>query len=396
MKKTLLGALAFVLLLSTLLTGIVLTSSAAAAQANAHVGDIYAVSENQPIIVDGLLDKAYLESPALLINMRDDDIKGLYTQGVFRFAWSPSENAIYCHVIINDVDLSETVGDPWTSDSVELFLHRGDDNKKDFALGDENKWPTLSRGRQYRIDHSGAPSCAIYEEFGSYSTTYTWNETLGRLDGGKTNPAHQLMVSDTENYFGWYEGGWASSVFNDGGTLGYTVEFKIVYPEDAPLAAGEAFRFDVQVNDLFNNSHSQQIYYRSGARAADDSAAADANLLYYDYFTLSSTNAANDGYIANDQLGTYGRSDASTQTTGDLIATSWVSTVRSSYIRSVRTGTVAGQVNTNNTNTTTTAQAGNGGGCGGTIAAGSSVILLAMAGATGFFAFRRRRNGEDE
>lgn len=386
MKKTLLGVLAFVLLLSTLLTGVIITSSAAAAEINAHIGDVYAVSEDQPIIVDGLLDKGYLESPALLIDMRINDIKGLYTQGVFRFAWSPSENAIYCHVIINDVDVSAPGAQPWESDSVELFLHRGNDNRTDFQL---SNWQTLSRGRQYRIDgYSNEPSCLLHEEF----TTYTWDESLGRLSGGTAGS--QLMITDTDNHFGWYKGGWGASVFDDGGTKGYAVEFKITYPENEPLTAGEDFRFDVQVNDRYNNGNEQQIFYHSGARMVEG-VQRGKELAKYDYFTLSSTNVANDGHIANDQLGSYGRSDASTMTTGDLISKPWVSTVRSSYIRSVRTGTISNVVNTN-TSATTTEVANNGGGCGGTIAAGSSVIVLAMAGATGFFAFRRRRNGEDE
>ena len=97
MKKTLLSVLAFVLVLTTVLTGIAVTS--ASADQNLDKGACYQVDPENPIIVDGKMDKAYSYGFSVTLDCRVAEYKGLYTYGIAYFAWSG--NSIYCYVIVH-------------------------------------------------------------------------------------------------------------------------------------------------------------------------------------------------------------------------------------------------------------------------------------------------------
>ena len=224
MKKTLFAALAFVLVLATILTGTVLAAEGEDAQPM-KVADVKMVDATHPIQVDGKLDEAYVDATPLMMDSFANTASGIWTFGICRFVWSPSENAIYCHMIINDADIgkpkyNQTQGCiiPWNADSIELFIDFEDTNGATPAGGYGKYVPegtTYSRGFQYRIDGgTGAPSCLLVEEpalFASanpgwkhpvtnqsanvYNGTYHLNEETKKMEN--------MLDSAMTEYFGW-------------------------------------------------------------------------------------------------------------------------------------------------------------------------------------------------
>ena len=428
MKKTIFSVLAFVLVLTTVLTGIAVTS--VSAESNLNMGDCYRVSEDTPIIVDGKMDEAYKYGFSVMMTDRVQNVEGVYTYGIAYFAWSG--NSIYCYVIVNDLQVTECAKESdgvtpsyWQSDAVELYIKRGDDLSRDYCdtaveafngVNMPSVPPGMShagsmRGRQYRIDgYNGQPSCYI---FSSETVTYSWNEEKGRLYGENPNGTEGAMIRDDYNAFGWNEGGWANSVFdttaeeakspasNGKGTPGYAVEYKIDF--DTPLQVGEKIRFDIMVSDRSGSEVEgfKQInfYYKSGIR--HDAPGTVSALASYDHFTLADTEAVNGGIIADEDLYDYGRGDAHYPYSEKEVSKTLVKTEKYTFTR-IRTGTMpsttesqqGGQQPGGNTpggNTTTTTQApASSGGCGGTLATTASVAILASVGAAGFYAFRKK------
>lgn len=431
MKKTIFSVLAFVLVLTTVLTGIAVTS--VSAEQNINMGDCYRVSEDTPIIVDGLMDEAYRYGFKVMMTDRVQNIEGVYTYGIAYFAWSG--NSIYCYVIVNDLQVTPCAtnadGSPsfWQSDAVELYVKRGDDISRDYPNTgvegfDGANMPTVPpgvahagsiRGRQYRIDgYNGQPSCFI---FSKETVTYSWNEEKGRLYGEKEDGSEGAMISDDHNSFGWYEGGWANHVFdvtkeeekspasNGKGTPGYAVEYKIDF--DTPLTAGEKIRFDIMVSDRSGSEvegfKQVNFYYKSGIR--HDAPATVSNLNSYDHFTLVNDEAVNGGILDDGDLYDFGRGDAHYPYSEKEETKSLSKTERYSFTR-IRTGTTTKPTSTESqqggntpggntpggdTNTTTKAPEQSGG-CGGTIATTASVAVLASVGAAGFYVFRRKKH----
>jgi hypothetical protein len=80
MKKTIFSVLAFVLVLTTVLTGIAVTS--VSAESNLNMGDCYRVSEDTPIIVDGKMDEAYKYGFSVMMTDRVQNVEGVYTYGI--------------------------------------------------------------------------------------------------------------------------------------------------------------------------------------------------------------------------------------------------------------------------------------------------------------------------
>lgn len=423
MKKTLFSVLAFILVLTTVLTGVAVTS--VSAEQNVNKGDCYMVDPDHPIKVDGKMDEAYRYGFHVTLDCRVAEYKGLYTYGIAYFAWSG--NSIYCYVIVNDVDVAERAtnadGSPsfWQSDAVEMYIHRGDDNSRDYPdtgneLLDGPTMPTVpdgrphagsSRARQYRIDgFDGQASCYL---FSAEDVTYYWDEDAGKWKTQADKVGS--MITDDLNAFGWNEGGWANNVFSteNGGTSGFAVEYKIDF--DTPLKKGEKFRFDLMVSDRYGDPAARQqanFYYTSGIR--ETAGAVVSNINNLDHFTLTDTIAySSDEPIADDKLYDFGRGDARTERVEEAVTKSLVKTERYSFSRT-RTGTMPSitnnTVNTGNQpggntpggntpggNTTTTQNNQGGstsGGCGGSIAATASVAVLAAVGAAGFYVFRRR------
>lgn len=428
MKKTLLGVLAFVLVLTTVLTGVAVMS--VNAEINVNRGDCLMVDpDGDPIIVDGKMDEAYMYGFRVNLDSKAAKFEGLYTDGVAFFAWSGS--SIYCYVIVNDIDVAQCKmnddGTPshWKADCVEMYIHRGDNLSRDYpdtgnAALDTEEMPKNAagkqRGRQYRIDgFDGKVSCYLFGE----DLTYSWNEEKGRLYN-----ENGAMITDTLNAFGWSEGGWGHHTFDtsadeadspreDGkGTAGYAVEFKIDF--DTPLQAGEKIRFDMMVNDLYGmnryNAEAAMFYYKSGYR--ESAVAAESFIVQYDHFTLSDDKAMNGGIIEDAELYDYGRRDASKEKTADVVSKSLSKTERYSFTR-IRTGSMTEGGSGSNTGsqpggnnpggnnpggnnpggnqtTTTKAPESSGGGCGGSIAATASVAVLAAVGSAGFYVFRKK------
>ena len=256
MKKTLLGVLAFVLVLVTLLTGTVFAADGDTANTQ-DVGVVKKLATDaDPIVVDGKMDEAYTQAKPLLINTRTADHAGVYTYGWARFLWSEADNALYCLVLINDAETSQPGTSPWNADSVELFIGWNGTNKQNWGVeGLKSEDGVLKRGLQYRIDgYTNTPTCLLEEEWhGSASddalkNTYFFDEDLGRL----ANEEGNKLINEKNNYFGWYysedltKTGWGSNRFSDG--EGYMVEYRIECPE-GKLKAGSKILFDIQVND---------------------------------------------------------------------------------------------------------------------------------------------------
>ena len=330
MKKTLLGVLAFVLVLATVLTGTVLAADDTNKGQPQSVAEVQKVGADNPIKVDGYMDKAYTNATALAINMPSKTSTGTYTHGIARFVWSEQENALYCFMIINDANVGRCKYDtayqadfPWFGDTVELFL--------DFigTTGDYSIIPdtwglpantVLTKGLQYRIDgYSGEASCNLQEDYKYFNdnnkftwrdpasgkahnacySTYYWDEEAGAFK----NACDSLLTADGRNVFGWAKdedltkNGWASKETD----FGYTAEFRVEATcISEKLAAGKNIRFDIQINDCWDENrgvtYGNFIFYNSTLReylkGADSSAADNKN---QDWLTLVDTEADNSG-----------------------------------------------------------------------------------------------------
>ena len=420
MKKTLLSALAFVLVITTVLVGV--ASLSVSAETCINVGDCYQVDPDNPIIVDGKMDEAYRYGFHVTLDCRVAEYKGLYTYGIAYFAWSGK--SIYCYVIVNDLDVSErgtdAEGNPswWFADAVEMYVHRGDDVTRDYP---DTTNPYLNsvnmpicklqgvhngsqRARQYRIDgYDGLPSCYLFGE----DLTYSWNEEKGRLYNEEG-----AMITDDLNAFGWYPGGWANNVFDtnadepkspkeDGkGTPGYAVEYKIDF--ETELQPGEKIRFDLMVADCYGDPAARKqanFYYESALRKDAGGVKSDVHTL--DHFTLTDEIAYNGTEpIPDGELYAFGRGDARYPKAEIEETKSLSKTERYSFTR-IRTGTMPsatssqeggntpGGNTTKPTGTTATTGTQQSGGCGGAIATTVSVVTLAMVGVSGFYTFRK-------
>lgn len=401
MKKTLLGVLAFILVFATVLTGTVLAADDDAAASTTNKGKVYMVDADHPIQVDGELDEAYTTATPLLINFRTAEELDIYTHGWARFVWSKAENALYCHVLMNDVEVSPAGEYPWNSDSVELFVDLTNTGTQEWGIAGLTGEGAMSRGLQYRIDgYKGNPSCYLLEE----SSTYTLDRDKGRL----ANPKNNLLINENTNIFGWeyanndpVKRGWGYKLTEHG----YMVEFRInASGQGMTLADGQTFRFDIQVNDRYrvidpmdSTTPQNNVYYSSTYRYEADSATAGSVIGFYDTLTLTEETAKNTySAVAEAALAQYGMVSAENPYSEPVKETERTYTSRVSITRifTTRKG-----------NTTTKPQGGNNpgggdeggsnpgtssGGCGGSIAIGTSVAMIAMVGATGFFAFRRK------
>lgn len=416
MKKTLLGVLAFVLVLATVLTGTVLAADGDAATTS-NVGKVFRLSDSaDPIVVDGEMDEAYKSAVPLLINSRPNAMDGIYTYGFARFVWSKAENAVYCYVIINDAEMNVPDSEKaYKSDSVELFLGLSGKNTQEWGIDGLSGNGVLERGLQYRIDgYIGMPTCYLTEEQrGSDSrntpkNTYYLNEELGRLENQDGNK----LINETMNLFGWEyhpddqtKNGWGQKLHEDG--KGYAVEFRInANGLGLTLAGGMEILFDFQVNDRFavdasGNGTSCTFYYTSYYREAQGAGSGN-NMQYYDSFTLSDETVENDAAnkLSEPELTKYGKGDPLVEYVKSKEEAARTYTDKKTFNRPVASRATDGgntnnnnqtnNNNNNNTTTTTTTTATTGGGCGSSVAVGTSVAMIAMIGATGFFAFRRK------
>lgn len=332
MKKTLLAALAFILVLATVLTGTVLAADGDGADAQpSKVADVKMVDEAHPIHVDGKMDEAYVDATPLMMDSFQNTASNIWTFGICRFVWSPSENAIYCFMIINDADIGPTKYNqnegcyiPWNADSIELFI----DFEENGVVPAGGYGPHMaegknySRGMQYRIDgYTGKPSCLLVEEpdgfkannpswkhpvtgkaANVYNGTYHLNE--------ETNKLENMLDSAMTEYFGW---GWSEDDTKIGwGRMrtecGYTVEFRIEC-KNRDLVAGDKVYFDVQGNDMFQavrdstNGGNLMFYYNSTLRKATGAMTSSATRTLYDWVVLSDEVTANTkSYDVDDKI----------------------------------------------------------------------------------------------
>ncbi len=400
MKKTLFGALAFVLVIATLLTcTVVLAADTGSTGGGKNVGTVKLVDGN-PIEVDGLMDEAYTTAKALPIMFRSKEVPGVFTHGWARFVWDKSQNAIYCHVMMNDIALqAPDANRPWWSDSVELFMDFG--NMANWGI------PSLAnvvseRGLQYRIDgYNGNMTCYLQED---QAITYTYNKATGKIEGIATNNSSQTagnLITNRKNYFGWdysedkTKTGWGFTSTS----CGYMVEFRI-NPKDQgiALADGTEFAFDFQVNDRYGGSANPQqnnLFYNSTARTSDPDKESNkwSNITYYDKMTLSETEKATNTYkaVPDAKLVDYGMRDASEEFELEEDPSERTYTSRKVVNRVFTTRKLASDgTTTQKADDQTTTTAASGGGCGSTIAIGTSLAMVAVVGVTGFFTFRKK------
>ncbi len=427
MKKTLLGVLAFVLVLVTLLTGTVFAADGDTANTQ-DVGVVKKLADGaDPIVVDGKMDEAYTQATPLLINTRTEAHAGVYTYGWARFVWSEADNALYCLVLINDAETNPRESIPWRADSVELFIGWNGTNKQAWGIDKlKSEDGVLKRGLQYRIDgydEETFVSCFLEEEClhtDNYvdgkedylANTYFFDEESGRL----VNDVNNNLINENKNIFGWKfstdktKTGWGNYRFSDG--EGYMVEYRIECPE-GKLKAGSKILFDLQVNDRFgvgvdNTGKSVTLYYSSAFRKKTGDPRAGGVMTNYDYFTLSDETVGNKtaNEISEQELTKYGKADPNIEYKEEeheqeISRTEKKTVSRDNASRvtgNVTTKPTGGNDGGDDTSTTTkkpdtdpgTTVPANGGGCGSSIAVGTSVAMIALVGATGFFAFRRK------
>lgn len=415
MKKTLFGVLAFVLVLATVLTATVFAADSDSNTKN--VGMVKKLSKTaDPIVIDGVMDEAYKDAVPLLINSRAGNVAGLYTYGFARFLWSEEENCIYCYVIMNDADVNAPGTNPWDSDSVELFLGMNGKNTQEWGIDGLKGDGVLSRGLQYRLDGlTGQATCYLLEE----NSTYTFDETTGKFEAGSTS----LLINDKTNIFGWKystdktKTGWGWKRFDD--YNGYAVEFRIeAAGQGVTLKAGNQILFDIQVNDRYQvnadtgSGKQLNVYYNSAYRDVMGPATG-TSMSYYDYFTLSNETVDNKAAnkLTDNDLESYGKADPNVEYKAPEKETSrtFTSKFTINRVEATRSTVAAGNDSTTATggnngttaggnngttaggnDSTTTAADSSSGGCGSSIAVGTSLAMIALVGATGFFAFRRK------
>ena len=437
MKKTLLGALAFVLVIATMLAGTVLAADDTTASDTLNVATVKMVDANHPIKVDGQMDEAYTTATPLLIAARANSVDGLYTHGYARFVWSKAENALYCHVIMNDAEVNPPFGYAWNGDSVELYVDYTNTGTQEWGLSDKEikGGGALARGLQYRIDgFKGTPTCYLLEELGENGGTnnpgnksgekgnmYWLDEEAGRLSNWGSN----VLINENRNLFGWeyanddpYKRGWGQVTT----PYGYMVEFRVNGDgTGAVLKDGMVVRIDLQVNDAYGNdgrgnATQLNVYYSSTYRTKTGDVNAGSVIGFYDTITLSEETVDNTyEAVAEAKLGEYGLADATLEFTMPTKPTerTYTSKVTIDRIYTTRkdstTKATQGGNDTPGGNEGGNTPGGNEGGntpggnetpggdtepakggCGGSVAIGTSVAMLALVGATGFFAFRKK------
>ncbi len=427
MKKTLLGVLAFVLVLATVLTGTVLAAEEATGDGKPkQVAEVQKVGADNPIKVDGYMDQAYTNATPLMMDTYSNVAKEIYTHGIARFLWSEAENALYCFIIVNDADVGPCKYDtayqeyfPWVGDSVELFV--------DFTGTIEGTstvpagWglpegEAMKRGLQYRIDgFTGQATCFLQND-GEYFkksnsawkdpesgsgrhdayATYWWNEEVGAF----RNSYDSLLTTD-RNVFGWEKSddltknGWARQSTD----FGYTLEFRIEATSiSEKLAAGRKVRFDIQANDSWEANRGAQTapYYYSSTRRVDMKESGAANdTTYYDWLLLVDEEADNSGEAYTlAKLEDFGMADATTSKPVATTPREIIKTDKQTWTRkptsalTVKTDKPNGGDGDNNTQTPGGEEPA--GGCGSSITVGASVAAVALVGAAGFFAFRKK------
>ncbi len=435
MKKTLLGVLAFILVLATVLTGSVMIASAdeAGNELGQKAADVKKVPAGTPIEVDGQMDKAYADATPLYLASYDSTATGIYTYGIARFVWSEDQNALYCFMIINDADVgapayddSYKVEKPWVADSVELFVDFTTDGLTKDSWGITGG-QVMSRGLQYRIDGSnGTATCYLAEyakqfkennpdwkhptsgkaHYDAYATYYFTNGAWkNQYDSKLTADVFGWTASDDLTKQGWgYE-----DILGEG--MGYTLEFRIeATMVEEKLHAGQNVKFDMQANDRYagnrpGDNRVSQFFYSSTyriAKADELTAATAADCKYYDWLTLSDEEADNNGpAYTGAQLTEFGSADATTSKTepttprpiNQTPKRSWTPKVTSAIQANSGTTAPAGPDkpgdNTQNPGDNTGDNTSSGG-CGSAITVGASVAAVAVLGAAGFFAFRKK------
>ncbi|MBQ8859470.1 MAG: hypothetical protein IJ012_06770 [Clostridia bacterium] len=432
MKKTLLGVLAFVMILATVLTCSVFaadttpTEGAKAADVQKVVGDA--------IEVDGYMDAAYATATPLEMATYATGAESIYTHGIARFLWSEEENALYCFIIVNDADVGAPKYDQdrestfwWVADSIELFVDFTPDSKTQEGWGIPAGTP-MSRSLQYRIDgNNGQATCFLSEDskdfqlrdpdwkytnaagkdYGYYDcyATYVYDEDTGTF----ANDYDSMLFADGKNVFGWGASddptkqgwGWQRTEY------GYTCEYRIEATSvTTPLYADQKVKFDIQANDMYqarrdSGSSSLNFYYNSSMRVATGQVGSSNSCTFYDWLVLSDTEVENDNTKTYTlaQLEDFGMADASTSKTKATTPREILKTDKKTWSRrptSAVTNINDPDITTPPTNTTpgtqATTPAGDDttGGCGSSITIGASVAAVALVGAAGFFVLRKK------
>lgn len=434
MKKTLFSVLAILMVLTMVFGGTLAVSADDAAPApSRNAGEL---PDATGIVVDGKMDDVYKQSPALKFVLTGEQPEGIYTRGVGYAAWSSAEESIYFFFIVNDISICPTEGAAWNADGIELFVKHGDDatldyedinNKWQDVDGDGKKdWATkkdetvsYQRGRQYRISgYDGRATCFVA---GDYPTPYDWSvaptyDSAAAAAKGVDylyNPdkkteenggTYKELINETRNEFGWYQGGWAYTNFDEfAGSAGYTVEYKIKLPG---LKAGDAVRFDCCIIDRYyqaNGSPTQTVAlnYNSAFRQVNGVTATGHNTVdSYDYLTMGSTQVTVADILEEGELDDWGREDAMYPASGDVEEEPpYEKTDKQTMDRQPGNAPAIEPVVSSSTTTQQSQPQQPGGseggdapagGCGGSIVLGSSVAMLALVGAAGAFAFRKK------
>ena len=438
MKKTLLGVLAFVLILATVLTCSVFAADTTPTE-GAKAADVQKVT-GDAIEVDGFMDAAYATATPLEMATYATGAEQIYTHGIARFLWSEEENALYCFIIVNDADVGAPRYDEnyestmwWQADSVELFVDFTKDSTTQAAWGIPAGKP-LSRSLQYRIDgNNGQATCYLREDADDFKlrdpswkhvnaigtpmsyhdtyATYVYNEETGKF----ANAYDSFLFAEGRNVFGWGASddltkqgwGWQRTEY------GYTCEYRIEATSvTEPLHAGQNVKFDIQANDMYQSKRDGgtsplNFYYDSSMRVATGEVGSSNSCTYYDWLVLSDTEVENDNSKTYTlaQLEDFGMADASTSKTKATTPREILKTDKKTWNRRPTSAvvntdkptdpddpTVTTPKVTSGSDKTTEPGTGDttGGGCGSSITIGASIAAVALVGATGFFVLRKK------
>ncbi len=436
MKKTLLGVLAFVLILATVLTCSVFAADTAPTE-GVKVADVQKVVGDK-IEVDGFMDAAYASATPLEMATYAAGAEQIYTHGIARFLWSEEENALYCFIIVNDADVGEPRYDNgmettqwWVADSIELFVDFTSNSTTQEGWGIP-AGTAMKRSLQYRIDgNNGQATCFLQEDGADFKAsrnpgwtyvnaaglsngphdsyaTYVYNEQTGTF----ANHYDSMLFADGRNVFGWgasddpTKQGWGHQRTEYGYTCEYRIEATSV---TEALRAGQNVKFDIQANDMYQSRRDGgygplQFYYDSSYRVKTGSVGSSNSCTYYDWLTLSDTEVENDNSKTYTlaQLEDFGMADASTSKTKATTPREILKTDKKTWSRrptsavqdsnSVSTNTGDPDVPGTNGGTQATTPKGDdtGSGCGSSITIGASIAAVALVGATGFFVLRKK------
>ena len=421
MKKTLLAALAFVLVLATVLTGTALAADEDVQPK--QVAEIKMVDAAHPIQVDGKMDEAYVDAKPLYLETAHSTAPGIYSYAVARFVWSPSENAVYCFVIVNDANIGQPRYNsdegciaPWESDSVELYVDFIEDGLAPEGWGTVAAGTKYKVGMQYRIDgYTGLPSCLLEEEANAlsaagkwaltgkkanvYNVTYQFNEATKKIE----NLVDSAMADD----FGWgYSDdptkiGWGRKRTE----CGYTVEFRIENVIDT-LQAGRKVFFNLQVNDMYadvrDSGGAALLYFYNSTMCQKLAPYAARNRMYYDWLVLSDEVATNTkSYEVSDSvMYEMGMEDVSEGRAVETEPTELTQTEKKTWSRrplsagnqtpSGGNENQGGDTSGDNNNQGGGDNNNASGGCGSSITIGASVAMVAAVGLTSVFALRKK------